>query len=237
MPRFRPLPLLTVFTIASLALLAWLGTWQMQRMAWKSEQIAAWQTRGDAVSFRDALCAPSGDVFSPPVTGPVPLTGETLRYYTMRESAGWMRLALMPVPACETGSPDRYLLVEVAFEDLQSAQQVTARRWRIETPPGGTVFSPRNDPDTNQWYTLDADAMAAALGIPSDSLLPVWARADTGMPPSLSRTPPAKHLGYALTWYGLALALIGVYLALHASRGRLRLTAPSQDGDKIKKAD
>jgi len=237
MPRFRPLPLLTVFSIASLALLVWLGSWQMQRMAWKAERIAAWEVRGEAVSFRQALCEPQDGAFSPPVTGPVPLTGETLRLYTMRDTAGWMRLALMRAPACEPAAPPRYLLVEVAFETFGSEEQRPVSRWRIETPPAAGLFTPGNDPDTNQWYSHDLTAMSAALDVAPEAVLSVWARADTGMPASLSQTPPAKHFGYALTWFGLALALIGVYLALHVSRGRLQITKPSDDGDKNKKAE
>jgi surfeit locus 1 family protein len=79
-----------------------------------------------------------------------------------------------------------------------------------------------NDPDTNEWYEFDQEAMATALGVDPDQVLDVWARADLGMPSSLTLTPPAKHLGYALTWFGLAAALIGVFLALHIARGRLR---------------
>ncbi len=29
------------------------------------------------------------------------------------------------------------------------------------------------------------------------------------------------HLGYAVTWFGLAIALLGVYLAFHIREGRL----------------
>ena len=32
-----------------------------------------------------------------------------------------------------------------------------------------------------------------------------------------------NHLDYMLTWYGLALALLVIYLILHAQRGRLGL--------------
>ncbi|WP_323762133.1 SURF1 family protein [Maricaulis sp.] len=237
MLRFRPLPVLTVFALASLVLLVMLGGWQMQRMAWKSDLIAAYEARGAAVSFREAICSPQAGAVSPPVTGPVPLTGETLRLYALRETAGWMRLALMRAPVCEAGAAPRYLLVEVAFEDWVSGEQTTVQTWRVETPPTAGLFTPGNDPDTNAWYSHDAETMAVALGIDPGSLLDVWARSDNGMPLSLSQTPPAKHLGYALTWYGLALALVGVYLALHVSRGRLRRSKPSQDGDKDKKAE
>ncbi len=32
---------------------------------------------------------------------------------------------------------------------------------------------------------------------------------------------PNNHLQYAITWYGLALGLIGVYIAWHRSAGRI----------------
>ena len=84
------------------------------------------------------------------------------------------------------------------------------------------MFSSGNDPDTNQWYEFNRETMAQALDVAPDQVLEVWARSDTGLPASLTQTPPAKHLGYAVTWFGLAAALIGVYLALHIARGRLR---------------
>jgi surfeit locus 1 family protein len=34
--------------------------------------------------------------------------------------------------------------------------------------------------------------------------------------------PPQRHFGYAITWWGLAMALVGVYLAFHHQKGRLR---------------
>ena len=45
-----------------------------------------------------------------------------------------------------------------------------------------------------------------------------------GVPPELAQTPPSRHLGYALTWFGFALTLIGVYIAFHVSRKRLGFT-------------
>ena len=39
--------------------------------------------------------------------------------------------------------------------------------------------------------------------------------------------PPERHFGYALTWWGMALGLIGVYIAFHRSQGRLRFGGSS----------
>ena len=38
------------------------------------------------------------------------------------------------------------------------------------------------------------------------------------------------HLSYAMTWYGIALALVGVYGAFHYQAGRLRFVGKAQQG-------
>lgn len=103
MPHFRPLPVLTLLALPALALLIALGTWQVQRMGWKADRIAAFEARGEVAGFRTALCSGFDGPFGPSVTGPAPLTGDTLRYYTLREAPGWARVGLMPVAACEPG--------------------------------------------------------------------------------------------------------------------------------------
>ena len=223
MPHFRPLPLLTLLSLPALALLLVLGTWQIQRMQWKADRIEAFQARGEVGDFRTALCEGFEGAYGPSVTGPVPLTGQTLRYYTLRDRPGWARVGVTRVPACETGGPPQLVFVETAFESLIGGEREAVNRWRIEPLPAAGAFAGRNDPDTNQWYRFDRAAMAGALGVEADRVATVWARADRGLPQSLAQTPPSRHFGYALTWYGLALALVGVYLAFHAARGRLRL--------------
>tara|TARA_R110002072_G_scaffold58951_8_gene149858 strand:- start:866 stop:1549 length:684 start_codon:yes stop_codon:yes gene_type:complete len=223
MPYFRPLPVLTVVTALALALLVTLGVWQMQRMEWKAQRIAAHAERGAVTSFQQALCGEHAGIFGPSITAPAPLAGRQLRYYTLRDQPGWVRLGLMPAPACNPDAPQRYLFVESGFEDLAGYIIARPQAWRIELFPRPGSFASGNDPDTNQWYIFDRDMMARSLDIDPEQVLDVWARADLGLPSSLSQTPPSKHLGYAVTWFGLAAALIGVYLALHVARGRLRL--------------
>ena len=38
------------------------------------------------------------------------------------------------------------------------------------------------------------------------------------------------HLSYAMTWYGIALALVSVYGAFHYQAGRLRFGGKAQQG-------
>ena len=100
------------------------------------------------------------------------------------------------------------------------------------------LFTPANDPSRNLWYWPDIPAMTAAAfedalqkapGRPPAAMAwPVVIEADArpeapgGLPRGgVTRLAlPNRHLEYALTWYGLALTLIGVYLAFAVNRLR-----------------
>ena len=73
----------------------------------------------------------------------------------------------------------------------------------------------------------DVPAIAGAAGV---AVAPVLIEADATPNPGgwplggQTRVDfPNDHLQYAVTWFGLALALLGVYLVYHHSRGRLTL--------------
>jgi len=108
----------------------------------------------------------------------------------------------------------------------------------LRTPPQPGWLTPANDPAKNDWRARSIPAMAAALGAPSPA--PVFLMLETPrpqsgvpMPAAIPTDIPNNHLGYALTWFGLALGLIGVYVAslLRPSRpgpGPLPGPLPSQ---------
>jgi surfeit locus 1 family protein len=103
----------------------------------------------------------------------------------------------------------------------------------IREVPAPAMFTPANDAARNLWYWPDIAAMtdAAYRDTPGATMtaLPFWIDADAqpeppgGLPKggATRLDLPNRHLEYALTWYGLALTLIGVYLAFAA--GRLKL--------------
>jgi surfeit locus 1 family protein len=99
-------------------------------------------------------------------------------------------------------------------------------------PPGAFAAAPW--PEEHLWYAIDLPAMAVAIG--ATAVEPYYIAAPyigpTGAAEpnpfagagALDPLPPERHLGYALTWWGLAGALVGVYLAFHARLGRLVIT-------------
>lgn len=98
---------------------------------------------------------------------------------------------------------------------------------RLAEKPG--AFTPANDANKNNWYWRDLDGMAAAMQLREKSCaMPFFVDAldepaNPGGWPMGGTTIlniPNRHLEYALTWFGLAATLAGVFVAFAA--GRLR---------------
>jgi len=90
-------------------------------------------------------------------------------------------------------------------------------------------FTPENAPDKNVWFHVDVPLMRKLAGAPPDSRLDTFfldadAAPNPGGVPIGGQTRldiPNDHMQYAITWFLLALALAGVYLAYHWENGRL----------------
>lgn len=98
---------------------------------------------------------------------------------------------------------------------------------RASEPGGG--FMRRNQPQKNLWYSRDVTAIAAAQHLPADKVAPYFvdADADTSGPrwpmSGLTKIQIYNHsLGYAITWYLLALGtLLCAGIVIHHERRRV----------------
>lgn len=224
---------LTITVAIALAILVGLGTWQLQRLAWKRsvlERIAALQAAPaqplNAVLERLATGA-DADFTHVTVTCPGLGSAPFLELYSVRDGQAGSRL----ISACQVAT-GRYatVLVDRGFvADTISARPAVAVSTApltiqgvLRAPEHGNAFSPANQP--GRWYTRDVAAMAAQLkaGHPA----PLFLMAETSSNPEWKALVPApipsdipnRHLEYALTWYGLAGALLGVYAAMLLGR-------------------
>ena len=79
------------------------------------------------------------------------------------------------------------------------------------------MFTPADEPQNNVWYLRDSTAIAKAKKWAT--IAPFYIEQESPVPPGglpkpgkLAVALPNNHLQYALTWFGLALALAGVYV-------------------------
>lgn len=215
--------LFLVSGIAVLFLLG-LGSWQMDRLAWKEALIEARLAAvteaplteppsvGDSVGFRRLRLMGRFD--------PVQefyLTGQT---YTDRRGgsvSGWHIVTPFYLTDGRSVMVDRgFVPFDRKAPGLHAPPPQTATSLDAIIAPkvAPDRFTPANDPDKNLWFTLDPEALARAAGLKSPlpfalKLLPqdkdpeTWPRAE---PPNLDL--PNNHLHYALTWYALAGVLV-----------------------------
>ncbi len=248
MVRFRPLPWLTLAAFPALALLLGLGSWQLQRLEWKLALISQIEARASApiqpIDDVIANAAKPGDLnfWHVEAIGQLDHLNEFHLYSRNAQGRpGYRVIAPLLRDRKRTVLVDRGFVPEANKAAQTRAQGQTtgtvtiAGIARTYEPPG--PFMPDNQPADNMWYFVDIDGMSAQLGV--SDILPLVLEADDAPNPGglplggQSRlTLTNDHLGYAITWYGLAATLLGVYFAFHKSHGRLAfgVAASARDG-------
>ncbi len=218
---------LTLAMLPALSVLIGLGIWQWERRDWKNALVAHMEARMTAppLVLPAQIGTPSSlDYRRVSVRGrflhgrELHVTGRThqgragihvITPLVRADGAGVVLVNRGWVPLDRRASDRR--------ADGQLTGEVTVEG--IARLPGAQrAFVPDNQPTDNLWFWFDLPAMARAVGVESDSLAPVVVDAVRPAPPSGLPVPgqtrvdlPQNHLGYALTWFGLALALVVVY--------------------------
>lgn len=216
---------LTIAVAIAFAILVGLGTWQVQRLHWK-EGVLARVAALEAAPARPIETvlerAAAGDLTRVKAVCPGLAKAPFLEVYAIHDGQAGSRL----VSACHLADGTSILVDRGFVADTISARPPTdpadmtpvAVTGVLRTPDRANLFSPVNTPA--RWYVRDVAAMAAALKAPRPA--PLFLFAETATNPewkALTPTPipvdiPNSHFAYALTWYGLAAALLGVYAAM-----------------------
>lgn len=232
--------LFIALSVPMLALLLALGTWQVQRLHWKEaliarieeriaadpvplEEIVRLQTAGEDIDYR-----------------PTHLSGTFLHEGEQHYLATWEGQSGFFVHTPLRLADGHYVFVNRGF--------VPYDRKEPETRPGGQLAAtveitglartapgekpsfivPDNDPAKNIFYWKDLSAMVSSAGLDEEEVYPFFVDADVtpnpgGLPiGGVTRINlPNNHFQYAVTWYGLAFALVCV-LVVWIRRGRGR---------------
>ena len=222
---------LTAACAAVLAMLLALGVWQVQRLMWK-EGLIAQAARAETlppVPLSQAFSEGNPEFRRVRLQCPGLAAAPYVELRAIEDGQAGVRL----ISACRPSGFDFPFLVDRGFvADTISARPPVGPSTAPfvvegvlrETPPPGWMTPA---PEGVHFYGRDPQAMSAALGLDEvagpyvifalNSTNPEWLALRPSAPPAAFSN---NHLGYALTWFGIAAALIGVYVAL--LRRRLR---------------
>ena len=230
---------LTIVCALAFALLVSLGVWQVQRMQWKNGLIAKAEAAAALPASDPVTAFRRGEFARVIMECPGLATAPYVELQTINDGEAGVRL----ISACRPADFPRAILVDRGFvsEGISARPPVSVSSvlTRIEgqlrepAPPGPMALPPEG----NRFFARDHMAMAETLGVGS-TVMAMMVYATTSSNPEWQAlrpsAPPAafsnNHLGYALTWFGLALALVGFYIAL--LRRKLRALTPSGETEE-----
>ena len=223
-PRFPVV--LTVLAVLLLGVLLALGVWQVQRMQWKEglmdgAEAAAGQPplplaealKLENPEFRRVLLACRGLA-----------AASFVELQSIENGDAGVRL----VSACRPEGVEATLLVDRGFVSAEISARPSVKAADtmpvvitgvLRRAPAPSALTP--PPAEGRFYGRDAEAMARALKVvgpvspftvfATTSTNPDWQALKPSAPPAAFTN---NHLGYALTWFGLAVALIAFYAVL-----------------------
>jgi surfeit locus 1 family protein len=230
----RPLFVLTLSMLAMCAFLIGLGIWQLERLQWKEGLIREVSERAIA-----APVAPPSEAQWPNlrqddleyrhwrVAGTFDNSKEIRAFTNLPDAKGSARgvgyWILTPLIRDDGSTilinrgfvPESYKDRATRLAGLMVGPVVLSglARWTEDR----NFFTPADNPITGEWFTRDIQAIAKAENL--TRVAPFFIDADASAPGGLPQGDetilsfPNNHLQYALTWFGLAIGLVGVYIA------------------------
>ena len=208
-----------------------LGTWQVQRMQWKQSLLASIDARSksqpQSLSDIEHIYLETGDVDYRPVVVSGQFEHQSERHFfaTHKGLSGYF--VYTPLRLADR----RVVFVNRGFVPFDRKEPATRREGQIDGPVSVTGLArnrldrkpswvvPDNDLSKNIYYWKDITSMSRQGGYAiADEVVPLFVDADEA--PNPGGLPiggvtivnlPDNHLQYALTWYGLAASLAGVF--------------------------
>ena len=218
---------IAVTGIAVVVTLLALGTWQVQRLAWKRELIAQVDARLEAKPVPAPIAVRPDDAYRRITATGVFAPGRDsfVQASTVRGPGWWV---ITPLRTAE----GRFILINRGYVPARTApppasDQISVTGLLRLTEPGGG-FLRSNDPAADRWYSRDVAAIAARRGLGASAPYFIDADADADASATIPNAPvagltvvrfPNNHLAYAITWFILAgMAIAGLIYWIAAAR-------------------
>jgi len=229
--EFKPRLWPTLATIPMLIFLLQLGFWQVERLEWKLSLLDKIEARAKGAPVAlplDIVDIDELEYLRVLVTGTFDNEHELTMYsvgpngqpgydlYTplvisdekqIIINRGWVPEQLKEVNT----RPDSQIHGEISVTGL------------LRKPWGKLWYGPENEPDNNMWFYGDVINMSKTMKISNSFAMYLYAEKELNNNrfPIAGRTEfniVNNHLDYALTWFGLAIVLVGIYLIAHIKK-------------------
>lgn len=217
-PRIWPV---LVATAIGIAILVTLGVWQLQRLQWKEALLAQLASNAAAapVGLAEAAQRPDPEFVRVSFTGTYAHGAGKKMIATFERGQGWTIVTPAVTADGYAVMVDRGRIPGQLGEAFDKPEGEVRIEGVIRTYRNGrAMFDPENDAKANIWYWWDVPAMLAASGLPQGlkpypyvvQVLPRASAAPFPRPDEPKANLANNHLGYAITWFGLAATLLAV---------------------------
>jgi len=195
-----------IFGISGVAVLLALGFWQLQRLAWKEGVLADIAARMEAAPGPVPAAPTEAEHEYRRVRAEGALLPGELHVYTSAPPRGVGYRVVAPL---ELADGRRVLLdrgfVPVGEKDVPRPTGHLSVEGTLLWPDETDGFTSPPDLEKNIWFAREVGLMAEALG--TEPVMVVTQASDdpaAPMPLPVGVNVPNDHLGYAVTWFGLA---------------------------------
>jgi surfeit locus 1 family protein len=229
-PRIWPV---LIATAIGLGILITLGVWQMQRLQWKEALLAQLAANAAAppVSLAEAAAMADPEFVRVRFTGTYQHGGWKKMIATFQGGQGWTVITPATTADGWAVMVDRGRIPGELGENFDKPAGKVVIDGVIRTHARGQgMFDPDNNAEANLWYWWDVPAMLETSGLapglrPYPHVVQLVPAGAAGFPrPEEPKANLANnHLGYAITWFGLAATLLAVAaFYVHELRKRRR---------------
>ena len=240
-PRIWPVVLASAIGVV---ILCGLGFWQVQRLHWKEGLLAQLAANAAAapidLATADAVQRDGRSIEFVRIgfRATYKFDAEMKMISTFEGGPGWTIITPAVTPGGQAVLVDRGQVPADRLESYDKPQGEVEITGIIRQYANGRArFDPDNDAAKNQWYWWDIPAMLQASHLPGNGkplpfvvqLLPAAVTADLPRPPEPRANLSNNHLGYAITWFGLALVLLviaGLFLRGQMKKPPLEASSP-----------
>ena len=243
---FRPMLWPTVVSIFVFIMLMSFGTWQIKRLFWKEALIDRYMSQSQSNPIKLPLELKRSDVKefkSVEVKGSFSHKDEIyINGKTFEGNAGFHVITPFKL------TDNSFILinrgwVSEGYRDPLKRQFSLIKgeiliKGILRFPQEKGYFVPENDGKRGFWFTIIPSQIFTFLNIVAKPVINNYyidalrKGSKLTLPIGVTGKPKLRnqHLSYAVTWYGLALALLFVYLSYHNSIGRLNFRKKISNG-------